>query len=375
MNDNSVMITDMQLYKEYMTSLYKSVEPYIEEFCANHPDVDRRTVTSWFKNEIQEYGYEGEREIGSSHGNSSGAFSINLNEGKVEGASAYSEKLYQYAENVYNNTYSTAKDPISFEASAHLYYNINHVDVADSLDTDSVELFTYNTYGDAGKIVTGDDFTGLQGLYDNYTSQEVSELLQNGQWEQEAQNTIANAELILAEFDNFESQFDAIEGELGAALEENLRLSQDDLRCLKTYVSDNLPKVTEFVEKLKKNLEEQEKLQKELDELEVKIKDEVSKEPPKMIPCQHKKYESNTDEEGYIHLEEAYEHPEGDSNPEYYAWCERIAKLKSHKYELLVKVKVCKTNEKNYLANIQVFNDVVVKYNSSDYLVAYHSNN
>ena len=94
-----------------------------------------------------------------------------------------------------------------------------------------------------------------------------------------------------------------------------------------------------------------------------------------MIQCQHKKYESTTDDDGYIHLEEVYEHPNGDDNPEYYAWSERIAKLKSHKYELLVKIKVCKANEKNYLANIKVFDDVVVKYNSSDYSVAYHSNN
>ena len=342
-------------YSNYLNKILNGSGEYTKEFLQKHPDIDKNDFSKWVNNEINAYiNPNQEYEVGSSKG-FNGEFSFNPNDvEKIMKSPDFFEHLMDYAEEVYNNSYSVAKDPLTFTASAHLYYDINHTNIEENLDFDSIELFTYNQYGDAGSIVNpGTSFTGLQQIYDSYLDKDVSEIIKSGEWRSQAETTIQNARNILNEFANFEGQFEMLDGEFGDALSENLKTTYNDLKCLKEYIEDNLPKVTELLDKLKESVEKKEKLEEQLEKLQTEIDTLVANKPPETIACTH------------INSDGEIEHPGGDPNSEYAKWSEEVAKLKADKFKLLQEIKVCEQNQKTYLASIKVYDDVLISYDST----------
>ena len=161
------------------------------------------------------------------------------------------------------------------------------------------------------------------------------------------------ADDIIKNFEDFAAQFDSISGELGAALAENLNLSLDDLKTLKTYMSDNLTNVTYYVEELKKNMAAEEEIEKDIETKTDEKNNLEAQNIPETLPC--------------THLNEQGEklHPGGDNNPAYTTWKDNIASVTAELTELENNLKVTQDAILVCLKNIEVYDSVVVKFTES----------
>lgn len=208
---------------------------------------------------------------------------------------------------------------------------------------------------DVGRIVTGNDwgFAPLNTMYEEVFNEYDKEVINNTDWNQKTDQMLANADQIIKNFEDFAEQFDSISGELGAALAENLNLSLEDLKTLKTYMSDNLTNVTYYVEELKKNMTAKDELEKEIEAKTTEKNELEANKVPETLPCTH------TNEQG------EKQHPGGDPNPAYTTWQEKLTDVTAKLTDLEEKLKVTQDAILICLKNVEVYDSVVVKFTES----------
>ena len=243
---------------------------------------------------------------------------------------------------------------LSREAAEEIMYSYNSYN--DSFNyganDDYLELFTFDG---VGKIVTGvDSFTALQGLRSTYTEtyDDLYSLIADENWQSKADEMMNDANDIIRLFDEYKEMFTQVDGETGEMLAASLNVSMADLESLKRYISDNASAAVNHITRLQSILEYRDELNSELEEKNVERDELVSSEPPKTKACIH--YSADTG---------GYEHPGGDPNePEHGNWERAVTKLEIRIVELKKAIKLAEFNARESLANIQVFNDVRIKF-------------
>ena len=194
----------------------------------------------------------------------------------------------------------------------------------------------------------------------------TKEAIKSENWLEKSEMLLVDAQAIVDSFQDFVDNFQDIDGELGQALMENLNLSLDDLKTLKQYISDNVSRAMDVVDILKAKVEEEEELNKEIEKITLEKENYISShpEPPRTIECQHK----YVDETGEI--QKRHHH---DDNPEYNKWHEII---NNYDHEINELQKLLEENLKvqvQCIADIEVLNRVVIKFNESPHWQSYLS--